>query len=290
MNQTQTRKTRLKKPWKKVLYEKQDYPDNYTDQNIFLKDLKKNIYLREVTLIEACIGANRVLQEFCAIVLFSIIYIYIVNQQVESWIVLYGMSSISFLGFVFYRVYFQSCSKNYGIGYDIRTILTFIAFGQLFSPVLHTLTDTISTDTIHTMAFLMLLIHLIFFDFEVPAALVSRSLSLSAAIFASICLASRLSSASEAFVLLTVSTQIFVLSPILRKELHHPVILTVILLILDVYFLKILSNLLAVLFVACVVLINFICPMLFVKYQKYKDNIYGPWDEAVVKDIDKVVY
>lgn len=185
---------------------------------------------------------------------------------------------------------FVGNSKKHTLGYDIRTILTFIAFGQLFSPVLHTLTDTISTDTIYTMAFLMLLIHLIFFDYGVPAAIVSKSLSLSAAMFASICLASRLASASEAFALLTVATQIFVLFPILRQELNHHLMLTVILFILDFYFLKSVSFLVTVLFISSVGLINLVCPVLFVRYQKYKDNIYGPWDEAVVKDADSIIF
>ena len=32
----------VKDVWKKVLYIKQDYPDNYLDENQFKKDLKEN--------------------------------------------------------------------------------------------------------------------------------------------------------------------------------------------------------------------------------------------------------
>ncbi|CAG9771785.1 unnamed protein product [Ceutorhynchus assimilis] len=287
-----TRKKRPKAPWKKILYEKQDYPDNYTDQNIFLKDLRKNVDFKEVSLWEACLGASRLLQEFFTVILFILIYLYMVNKWVEPGIVLYGMSGTSFLGFVFYRIDFTNSApkvKQHSLGYDIRTILTFVAFGQLFSPVLHTLTDTISTDTIYTMTFIMLLLHLIFFDYGVSSAMVSKSISLSAAMFASICLASRLTSANDAFVLLTVATQIFVLSPILRKELNHNVILTVILFVLDFGFLIQVSFLMSFLFLFVVVLVNLICPVLFVRYQKLKDNIYGPWDEAVVNDADNIV-
>jgi hypothetical protein len=31
-----------KKRWRKILYEKQDYPDNYVDKTQFLNGLKKN--------------------------------------------------------------------------------------------------------------------------------------------------------------------------------------------------------------------------------------------------------
>nr|AEE61510.1 unknown [Dendroctonus ponderosae] len=285
-----------KKPWRKILYEKQAYPDNYTDHNIFLKDLKKNIDFHEVSFLEACLGANLVLQEFCTVVFFAVVYMYMVSRWIESWVLLYGMTFTGFVCFVFYRCIrlvktpqeFTIDRKKHSLGHDVRTVLTFIAFGQLFSPVLHTLTDTISTDTIHTMAFLMFIVHLVFFDYGVPAAIVSKSVSLSAAIFASICLASRLASASEAFVLLALATQLFALSPILRNLFNHHPIITAILFLIDLHFLLLISSVGAVLFLSAVFLINLICPVLFVKYQKHKDNIYGPWDEAVVKDVDNI--
>lgn len=31
-----------KRPWRKILYERQDYPDNYLDEEQFKKDLKNN--------------------------------------------------------------------------------------------------------------------------------------------------------------------------------------------------------------------------------------------------------
>lgn len=31
-----------RKVWKKILYERQEYPDNYLDEEQFKKDLKKN--------------------------------------------------------------------------------------------------------------------------------------------------------------------------------------------------------------------------------------------------------
>ncbi|XP_066255310.1 phosphatidylinositol N-acetylglucosaminyltransferase subunit C [Euwallacea similis] len=273
------------KPWRKVLYEKQDYPDNYTDQGIFLQDLKKNVNFKAVSFSEACLGASLVLQEFCIVVLFIVIFFYIINEWVEPYKILCGSSAISLTGLVYYRVFFPEGQKH-ALGHDIRTILTFTAFGQLFSPVLHTLTNTVSTDTIYTVAFFMLFVHLIFYDYGISAAIVSRSLSISAAMFGSICLSSRLSSASEAFVLLTVSTQLFVLSPILRRDLKKPLVLTVLVLVLDLYLLQAISLLVIGLFASGVILINLFCPFYFVRYQKFKDNIYGPWDEAVVNSLD----
>ncbi|KAI5643701.1 cyclophilin type peptidyl-prolyl cis-trans isomerase/CLD domain-containing protein [Phthorimaea operculella] len=35
-----------------------------------------------------------------------------------------------------------------------------------------------------------------------------------------------------------------------------------------------------------VVILSGYCPLMFVRWQKYKDNKYGPWDEAVINDSD----
>ena len=39
------------KKWRKILYEKQDYPDNYVDPEQFLKELKNN---RKMAVTGAC--------------------------------------------------------------------------------------------------------------------------------------------------------------------------------------------------------------------------------------------
>ncbi|KAF7266031.1 phosphatidylinositol glycan anchor biosynthesis class C [Rhynchophorus ferrugineus] len=277
----------FKRPWRKVLYEKQDYPDNYVDPNVFLKELKKNSTLEKVTLWEAHLGTNLFCQEFSVVVLFLLVYYYIVNNMVQPWHIFYGTTGIGFVGFVFYRFKIRDDSLKRTIGHDIRTILTFVVFGQLFSPVLHTLTDTISTDTIYTTTFLMMVIHLIFFDYGVSAAIVSRSLSLSAAIFASICLASRLSSANEAFILMTVSTQAFVLFPILRKEIGNSILLTICLILVESLLLVKTSLAASCLFFLALVVIE-ACPLLFVTCHKYRMNIHGPWDEAVITDTNVI--
>merc|ERR1711890_11050 len=57
--------------------------------------------------------------------------------------------------------------------------------------IVYKLTDSISTDTIHTMASLGLFLHLLPQDYGLPAPVVSSSISLNSAIFSAVCLASR---------------------------------------------------------------------------------------------------
>ncbi len=54
---------------------------------------------------------------------------------------------------------------------DMKTVCIFLAFGYGLSPVLMTLTDTISTDTIFAMTTAMLLANLLFHDYGASAAM-----------------------------------------------------------------------------------------------------------------------
>lgn len=272
---------------RRILYEKGDYPDNYTDETTFLCDLRKNIEFQEVSISEAIRGASYLTQQLCTVVAFVLIYVYLFNEWIDAQLLFYSSTVITICGYIAYKALYSAQIKG-TLGNDLRTALIFIVFGNLFSPVLYTLTDTISTDTIYTMTFLMMLVHLIFFDYGVSAAIVSKSLSLNAAVFASVCLASRLSSAYYAFVLISVAIKCFLLFPLVRNKMQKPLLTASVLAFSVVYTLATISVILMFLFVLLLILINLVCPIMFVKYQKYKDNIYGPWDEAIVDDSDNV--
>ncbi|XP_063919925.1 phosphatidylinositol N-acetylglucosaminyltransferase subunit C [Zophobas morio] len=275
-----------KKPWRKILYENQPYPDNYTDES-FLRDLRTNI--KPVSLQEALWGATLLLEEFCTVIAFVLVYVYLFNEWINPDSIFTCSSILTVIGFILYRFIYTG-DVHIQFGHDLRTLLIFMVFGHLFSPVLHTLTDTISTDTIYTMTFFMMVVHLIFFDYGVSAAIVSNSLSLSAAIFASICLASRLASAYHAFILITVAIELFVLFPLFRNKINKKSLYVIgLLFVFDVFFLVQSSSLFTLLFILTALFINVGCPVMFVRYQKYKSNIYGPWDEAIVDDADDVV-
>lgn len=134
----------------------------------------------------------------------------------------------------------------------------------------------------------MMLIHLIFFDYGLSAPIVSNSLSLSAAVFASICLASRLATTYHGFVLITVAIQIFVLFPLLRHKIKCSNFMSIVLILFTVIALSSVSKIGTILFLILLFITNIICPLLFISYQTFKDNIYGPWDEAVVQVADNI--
>ncbi|KFR14466.1 Phosphatidylinositol N-acetylglucosaminyltransferase subunit C, partial [Opisthocomus hoazin] len=150
-------------------------------------------------------------------------------------------------------------------------------------------TEPVSPDTIYAMAALMLLGHLVFFDYGANAAVVSSTLSLNMAIFASVCLASRLPRALHAFVTVTFAMQIFALWPVLQKKLKAQtprcyVGVTVLFALAALAGLATISGVGAVLFASLLLAVSCLCPYCLIRLQLLKDNIHGPWDEAEIKE------
>ncbi|KAK6627370.1 hypothetical protein RUM44_009847 [Polyplax serrata] len=244
-----------RKPWKKNLYENVGYPDNYTDDS-FLKELKKNIHVRDITYYQALLEVIKVTEKLCVVILFSVVFSYLHNEWVKPQTVFVQTSFVVFLCFTYYAKTQSSLSYRTIVSRNFRSVGILLMLGYILSPVLRTLTDTISTDTIYATSTVMMLVHVGFFDYNHPVSIVSSSLSLNAAIFSSVCLASRLQTSFCAFVLLTISVEFFVLYPYFRNS--------VIPLNVPFSFLLTLGTLALL--------------------SKYKDNIYGPWDEAVISD------
>lgn len=270
-----------RKPWRKNLYENQGYEDNYTDPS-FLKELQTNVDLKIFTYEEAFRGACRLTFQGSCVTFFLIIFYYLYDNRVSPQAVFFYSSIATIFGYVFYigrEINLSTCMEN------SRTGVCVLVFGYIFSPLLHTLTESISTDTIFSTTGFVMFLHLVFFDYGISALIVSKAISLNAAIFGAICLASRLSSSFHAFVLLTMSSEFFALGPILVDKLWNPYWNIPASLICS-YFLYQISTSTLVTYLVILFFLNLICPYTFVQQQKNKYNIFGPWDEAIVDDID----
>lgn len=267
------------KPWKKNLYSNEGYPDNYTDKS-FLEELKKNLHVRKLSVLEAILGSGLITQRLCIVVIFALSFYALNCNLISPSLLLISTTSFSF---IIYLLLYEN-SKTFPF-WLMKSACAFVISGYILSPVLKTLTETISTDTIYATTTVMMCIHLIFFDYGVSAVIVSTSLSLNAALFGSICLCSRLQTSFHVFVFITISVQCFAVSPILLSPITSSI--TLLLLFVTVTFILcvLVSSLISELFLCTVVFINLVCPYYFVKWHSFKDNIYGPWDEAIVHDI-----
>lgn len=269
-----------KKPWRKNLYENREYDDNYTDKS-FLKDLKKNYNIQQYSLSECLCGVTNVSQEISCVTLFLIIFHYLYENTVQPQKILFNSFALTGFGYMIYiGTDFQ---KIRNVVEDSKTVGVVLLFGYIFSPLLYTLTDSISTDTIFSNTFIILFFHLLLHDYGIDGFLVSRTVSLNCGIFASICLASRLSTTHHAFVLLVVSAEVFVLKPLLFEKVWQPWMIIPIVAI-TFYFLYNISHLILTVYLLILFFVNIICPVIFQKFNNKKCTISGPWDEALIED------
>lgn len=279
------------RPWRKVLYERQPFPDNYVDKS-FLEELRKNIYVRRYSYWAVVFESVVVIHQLCSVCSFSVIWWYM-DQDLLSPQKLCGVGlALTLLGYLI----FDGVDKGAGRKdngrtrwYDLKSSLVFVAFTYGFSPVLKTLTESISTDTIYAMSVLMLIGHLVFFDYGANAAVVSNTLSINMAIFASVCLASRLPCSLHAFTMVTFAIQIFALWPSLQRKLraYTPrtyTCVTFLFAVFSVAGLLSISSVGALLFFLLLGFVTFLCPYILIRLQLFKDNIHGPWDEAEIKE------
>jgi phosphatidylinositol N-acetylglucosaminyltransferase subunit C len=178
------------------------------------------------------------------------------------------------------------------------------------SPILKSLTQSTSSDSIWAMSFWLLAINIFFFDYSGAWVGVNKfpvaSLSTNAALMASTVLASRLPSTGQVFSLTLFSIEVFGLFPVFRRYARHRswryhVILTLLLVLGAGGGVGMIlgaadcdaprgcenqpwpwaSGVLGML-VACVIAAVAMggCSWWLIGLQKYKNEIYGPWDPA----------
>ncbi|XP_022363841.1 phosphatidylinositol N-acetylglucosaminyltransferase subunit C isoform X1 [Enhydra lutris kenyoni] len=277
--------------WQKVLYERQPFPDNYVDRR-FLEELRKNIYARKYQYWAVVFESSVVVQQLCSVCVFVVIWWYLDEGLLApQWLFGTGLAS-SLIGYVLFDLLDggEGRKKSGRTRWaDLKSALVFVTFTYGFSPVLKTLTESVSTDTIYAMSVFMLLGHLIFFDYGANAAIVSSTLSLNMAIFASVCLASRLPRSLHAFIMVTFAIQIFALWPMLQKKLkactpRSYVGVTLLFAFSALGGLLSISAVGAILFALLLVSISCLCPFYLIRLQLFKENIHGPWDEAEIKE------
>ncbi|WKX88144.1 hypothetical protein Q1695_008063 [Nippostrongylus brasiliensis] len=228
-------------PWRKILYCKQPFPDNYSGgDEQFLSELKKNLSAVKYTYWEAVFGVNRLVFHLNLIVLLYIIFEYVFNNTLTASVLGIGLISASSFLYVVYAAFLADHRIDF-IDH-LYTVVVLFLFGYATTPAIRTLTDTISTDTIFALSFITALISCVFHDYGINAPIVSYQLSVSSGLSSAVFLLSRLKSNDLAFVMLSMAFALHAFSPFIRNRLfvRHAVIaslLTTSLSVCSTYFL-----------------------------------------------------
>lgn len=80
---SRTSSKRTKEKWKKLLWVKQDYPDNYTDENTFLDQLKRNPRLRPYEFWSLVADSTVIVQHLASVIIFLCCFIAIFQGRLS---------------------------------------------------------------------------------------------------------------------------------------------------------------------------------------------------------------
>ncbi|KAI8067530.1 phosphatidylinositol N-acetylglucosaminyltransferase subunit C [Gongronella butleri] len=271
--------------WRKLLWVKQDYPDNYVDTT-FLEELQKNVNVRDYDYWTMVYQSGIITQHISSIVIFVALFIHYQQNAISAQqLICTGVASTTVGYFCWYLMVEHHAFERVRV---LKSALFFFSTLLGLSPILKTLTSQTSDDTIWAMTCYCFLANVLSHDYAAQSGTrvkIPGSLSTNAAIFASVLLASRLDTNLDVFGFLSFAVEWFALFPIFRRHLQQlktkqSIALTVVLQILCIALFFHVSKAVVILHLLGFCFLTFLCPYWLIWIQKYKNEIHGPWDEA----------
>ncbi|PKA51471.1 hypothetical protein AXF42_Ash002836 [Apostasia shenzhenica] len=280
--------------WRKVAYGgmQPGYDDNYTDDS-FLQDMVTNANVVKRDLFKVMQDSVSISLYLCIIALAVIIWTQTLHSVIDEASLLSLDAGLLVLGFLLILLTTGRLSLQLLLHYLLK-ISYFISGLFILAPIYHTVTRSMSSDSIWALSISLVLIHLFFHDYSgctirPPGAqnnpTLPSNISLNASIIASVLVASRLPSRLHVFAMMLFSLQIFLFAPLVVFCIKNSSFKLYLCFAFTLMFmtLAVLYNMSWMLFVllSCLLLfISVVCPYWLVRIQEYKFEINGPWDEA----------
>lgn len=280
--------------WRKVAYGgmQPGYDDNYTDES-FLEGMVMNANVVKRDMLKVMQDSVSISQYLCIVSLVVCVWTYTLGSNISEASLLILDVGLLGSGFLVLLLTAKTLSINLLFKY-LLNISFFISGLYILAPIYHTLTRSISSDSIWALTASLLILHLFLHDYSgstirPPGALTNPTLtsniSLNASIVASVLIASRLPSRLLVFAIVLFSLQVFLFAPLITyciKKYSFGLHLwfSFGLMAVTLGFVFTLHRLLFVLLLSLLVFVTVVCPFWLIKIQEYKFEINGPWDEA----------
>jgi len=269
--------------WRKVLYLRQAYDDNYVDDS-FLDSLILNAHVTGYEFRVLSAKTISIIRQLCLVAIFVTVWWKVQLALDVGWLLAIGGS---FCGFLVCQTggAYKGATEVWQEMLKASTIV--FPLGVL-SPLLQALTSSWSDDTIGVIACGLLLLHVVVYDysdssFAGPGSsgaalfLPGGPVALNASILSAMILASRLQTSLEVFAFMSFAMEVFAL-PHFRGPRAPVYVLILFAFALVVVALD--SRPMAVALALASILVCSLGPALFLWAQQYKAEIQGPWDIA----------
>uniref|UniRef100_A0A0X3NTQ3 Phosphatidylinositol N-acetylglucosaminyltransferase subunit C n=1 Tax=Schistocephalus solidus TaxID=70667 RepID=A0A0X3NTQ3_SCHSO len=287
------------------LYVKRATPDNWVSPD-FLRRLQKNVRVTLFDLKTIILLSGLIFQQLCCICVFTSCFIYLLWSWVTAGQLALFVTGATLCGFLLWWHSLSPLNKTLKIlATPLHTGLVILTFSTALAPVLHSLLDTVSTDTIYAMTFLFLLLNWTLSPYgngmchRDPVNRDSNVMSLAAGLLASLCLSSRLSGPWETLVLILFATLMFATWPSIAHSFQADAaaavrltftiglgvlaLLSLLPFLLSAEIEALYKRFLLLACVFCGLFFNLGIPWFFYQLQSAKYNIHGPWDEAIIQ-------
>nr|XP_009793863.1 PREDICTED: putative phosphatidylinositol N-acetylglucosaminyltransferase subunit C [Nicotiana sylvestris]XP_009793864.1 PREDICTED: putative phosphatidylinositol N-acetylglucosaminyltransferase subunit C [Nicotiana sylvestris] len=280
--------------WRKVVYGgmQPGFDDNHTDES-FLEEMIMNANVVKRDLLKVVLDAVSISQYLCIVALVVLVWTYTLRNTLnEKYLLLLNVSLLG-SGFFILLLTADMIPFNLLLNYLLKNTF-FITALYMLSPIYHTLTRSISSNSIWALTASLLILHLFLHNYsgstvKAPGALenptLTSNISLNASIVASLLISSRLPSRLHVFAIVLFSLQVFLFAPLVtycvkKRSFKLHICFSLQLLVLTLIFTYQLHKLLFILLLGIFVFVNLVCPYWLIRIQEYKFEINGPWDEA----------
>ncbi|KAI6133079.1 phosphatidylinositol N-acetylglucosaminyltransferase subunit C [Pisolithus croceorrhizus] len=303
--------------WKRILWQRQPYPDNYIPADSFLASLRRNPNFTPYTYWPLVLSCCPITQHLGTIFIFVAVFVRLQKRSLDARVLLWISVACFLVGYLVWEVLDYSAPSRGPLTRSSAlksSLLFFLTFMGL-APVLRTLTAATSSDSIWALSACQLLLNALLADYgcENSVSRLSSVLSMNAAISSSVVLASRLPDDLSVFSLVLFAVHLFALFPMLRHRFGAvppilQVTLTVSISALSFALTMSLSPFVTALTFGIYVTVNVVAPAILVWAQRYKkqvlslssfpwklmrcpSEIRGPWDVAVPRvNGDEIVF
>lgn len=272
------------RPWRKLLYIKQPYPDNYTDPS-FLSQLKRNSTVQKYSYWKLVKDFSLISLHLSTLAIVHIVFFGIYNFNWDPILPSSLGSILSIICYTIFKIYDDNSSTK-GLNAFKSSILIMFSILTL-SPVLKSLSESTSSDSIWSLSIWLLICNLLFTDYHFDINEKFKPVfSMNILIANVIVLASRLESTGSVFCFILFAFEIYGMFPFfdiwVRKNfsLIHWCLLLIIGILVDFFIWKMSGAKMLIVWISLHFFVVLISPLYFLELQKYKNELQGPWDPA----------